>query len=166
MASKKVIWFIVGLGGVVLLAGAGLIAVVTYSIFQHLEVRSMSSASAEQEYEQVRSRLVNRAPLVEIDSDNWDSIRVNRPPEQSDSKPLTTLRILAWDPRDAKLARFELPFWLLRLNLRGHPVNWQWNQHLRLENLKLTTEDLERHGPGLVLDFQGRRGERVLVWSD
>jgi len=166
MASKKVIWFIVGLGGVVLLAGAGLIAVVTYSIFQHLEVRSMSSASAEQEYEQVRSRLVNRAPLVEIDSDNWDSIRVNRPPEQSDSKPLTTLRILAWDPRDAKLSRFELPFWLLRLNLRSHPVNWQWNQHLRLENLKLTTEDLERHGPGLVLDYQGRRGERVLVWSE
>ena len=166
MAAKKVVWVIAGLGGVVLLAGAGLIAVLTYSIFHHLEIRSMSSASADEEYEQVRSRFLNRAPLVEIDSDNWDSIRVNRPQEQSDSKPLTALYMLAWDPRDGKLARFELPFWLLRLNLRSHPVNWRWNHYMRLENLKLTVEDLERHGPGLVLDFQGRRGERVLVWSE
>jgi hypothetical protein len=36
---------------------------------------------------------------------------------------------------------------------------------VRLEDLKLSVEDLERYGPSLVLDQTNAGGDRVLVWS-
>jgi hypothetical protein len=33
------------------------------------------------------------------------------------------------------------------------------------DELNMSVEDLERHGPGIVLDTTSRNGERVLVWA-
>jgi hypothetical protein len=34
------------------------------------------------------------------------------------------------------------------------------------ERTRLTVEDLERHGAGLVLDHRNARGAQVLVWTE
>jgi hypothetical protein len=37
---------------------------------------------------------------------------------------------------------------------------------IEADDLRVTVEDLERHGPGLVLDHQSRHGGRVLAWTE
>jgi hypothetical protein len=70
---------------------------------------------------------------------------------------------MAFDPDDARVVRVEIPFWLLRLKLRGG-IDFN-GRRMELDDLKLTVEDLERYGPALVVDHQGSSGERVVVWS-
>jgi hypothetical protein len=33
-------------------------------------------------------------------------------------------------------------------------------------SLNVTADELERHGPGLILDYTTPGGERVLVWAE
>jgi len=40
------------------------------------------------------------------------------------------------------------------------------NGAVELESGDLTFEDIERHGPGLLLDVVDTRGAQVLVWAE
>ena len=71
---------------------------------------------------------------------------------------------MAFDPNDGRIVRVDIPFWLLRLKLRGSAIDFNGNR-MELEDLKLTVEDLERFGPTLIVDHKSSGGERVLVWS-
>jgi hypothetical protein len=37
---------------------------------------------------------------------------------------------------------------------------------LRRVTLTVTPEDIDRRGPGLLLNWSGRKGERLLVWTE
>jgi hypothetical protein len=74
------------------------------------------------------------------------------------------LNVLAFDPDDGRIVRISIPFWLLRMKMRGATVDFNGNK-MDLEDLKLTVEDLERFGPTLIVDHRNVHGERVLVWS-
>ena len=71
---------------------------------------------------------------------------------------------MAFDPKDGRIVRVDIPFWLLRLKLRGSAIDFNGNR-MELEDLKLTVEDLERYGPVLVVDHRAQTGQHVLVWS-
>jgi hypothetical protein len=80
---------------------------------------------------------------------------------------LESLRVLAYDRHAGKLVRVSIPFWLLRmapsknlsfLNDNGIDVD--------SDRVRLTVDDLERRGPGLLIDSQDRRGSLVLVWTE
>ena len=51
------------------------------------------------------------------------------------------------------------------LDVDGHRILDVRVDDLRLHNIKVEPEDLERAGPGLVLNLDDGRG-RVLVWSE
>jgi hypothetical protein len=59
-----------------------------------------------------------------------------------------------------------MPFWLLRMT-KGQPIRISSNDDPGSDavKLKITVEDLERRGPGLILDHKEASGERVLVWA-
>ncbi len=167
MATRKGLWIALGTCGVVAFAGAAFIGIVIFAVVRHLEIRPLSNASAEQEYGQLRDRFAGGTPLIEIDRDNPGRIQVHRPAERPASNSITALHIFAWNPRDRKVVRLDVPLWLLRLQPRSNSIHWNWSgDDLDLEDIRVTVEDLERHGPGLVLDFEGHRGERLLVWSE
>ena len=80
---------------------------------------------------------------------------------------LESLRVLAYDRRAGKLVNVSIPFWLLRLApsnkfsfLSDNGIDFD------TERVHLTLEDLERRGPGLILDQADRRGSQVLVWTE
>ena len=58
----------------------------------------------------------------------------------------------------------DLPFWMLRLKMRGSRFD-VGGSNVDLEKLRLTVEDLERYGPTLIVDHKGSDGSRVLIWS-
>ncbi len=167
MNRKKWIWIAVGLLAAALLACGGLIGTVVYLSLRHLNVQRVSGESADREFEQVRARFAGKIPLIEVDEEDWDRPRIHQPSEAAAAHaPLQTMHVMAWNERDGKLVKLDLPFWILRLSPRQKSYVFSSNDFGDLERLNLGAEDLERYGPGLLLDHRGRRGERVLVWTD
>ncbi len=167
MSRKKWIWIGVGLLAAALLACGGLIGTVVYLSLRHLNVQRVSTESADREFEQVRARFAGKTPLIEINEEDWERPRINPPAEAAAAhQPLQTMHIMAWNERDGKLVKMDLPFWILRLNSGRNSYVFSSNEFGDLERLNLSAEDLERYGPGLLLDHRGRRGERVLVWTE
>ena len=167
MNRRKWIWIAVGLLTAVLLACGGLVGTIAYFSLRHLNVQRASTESADGEFEQVRVRFAGKTPLIEIDEDNWERPRVNEPVEAAaPHPPLQTLHVMVFNERDGKLVRLDLPFWVLRLGSKRKSYVFSSNEFGDLERLNITQEDLERFGPGLLVDHRGRRGERVLVWTE
>jgi hypothetical protein len=164
MAVKTWVWVVVGVAivgvlGLFALAGAGI-----YFFSRAIETRTVTPESADQLFAEARSRFPKDRPLIEVDEDD----RVHRVTSPGDRptapNPPSQLHVLAYDADDEKIVRVTLPFWLLRLGDSG-AIDLGSHHELDLEKVKLDIDELERIGPALILDHRGRRGERVLVWS-
>ncbi len=165
MAGKVKTWVwvvvavvVIGILGIIALAGAGI-----YFFSQHIDTRTESPAGAAREFAQISGRFTGQKPLIELDErGRYLRSHTDRQATPGAETP-DTLHVMAFDPDDARIVRVEIPFWLLRLKLRGG-IDFNGNR-MELEDLKLTVEDLERYGPALVVDHQGPSGERVVAWS-
>jgi hypothetical protein len=158
------IWIVVGVVAfgilcVIVMAGAGM-----YYVARNIETRTVSSATASDEFEAIRKKFAGQKPLIELD-DRGNFLRANtdRPAPTNAARP-ETLYVLAFDPDDGGLVRVSVPFWLLRIKTNNSHISFSGNQ-VDLEDLKLSVEDLERFGPSLILDQKNGGGDRVLVWS-
>lgn len=161
---KAWVWVIVaivviGVLGVVAMAGIGL-----YFFSQHVETRTASPTNAARDFEQVKVRFGGQKPLIELD-EHGRYLRSNtdRTPPANAKSP-ESINVMAFDPDDGRIVRLSIPFWLVRMKMRGATIDLNGN-HMDLEDLRLTVEDLERFGPTLIVDHKNASGERVLVWS-
>ena len=158
---KTWVWVVVGIVAagilfVVAMAGAGI-----YFFSQNIKHSQATPTAAAAEFESVRARFVGQKPLIELDA-RGEFLRANTDRPNGSVRP-ETLYVLAFDPDDGGLVRVKVPFWLLRMKMKG-TVNFS-GTGMDLEDLKLTVEDLDRYGPTLVLDQRNDGGDRVLVWS-
>jgi flagellar basal body-associated protein FliL len=166
MAGKVKAWIwvvvaivVIGVLGVVAMAGIGL-----YFFSQHVETRTVSPANAARDFEQVKLRFAGEKPLIELD-EHGRYLRSNTdrtPPPNV--KPPESINVMAFDPNDGRIVRLTIPFWLVRMKMRGTTIDLN-GKHMDLEDLRLTADDLERFGPTLIVDHKSGSGERVLVWS-
>ena len=114
------------------------------------------------QFDQARARFAGRTPLIDLASDDQP---VLHRPATTERHEIRALRALVYDPSKGTLSHMDLPGWLLRVTSAGGRI--------RLANLgvvddraqRVTYEDLERQGPGVVLDVS-RRGRRILVWTE
>jgi hypothetical protein len=150
---------VIGVLCVVAMAGIGL-----YFFSQHVETRTASPANAARDFEQVKARFAGQKPLIELD-EHGRYLRSNtdRTPPANAKSP-ESINVMAFDPDDGRIVRLSIPFWLVRMKMRGATIDLNGN-HMDLEDLRLTAEDLERFGPTLIVDHKNSSGERVLVWS-
>jgi hypothetical protein len=150
---------VIGILGVVAMAGLGL-----YFFSQHIDTKTASPAAAARDFEQVKRQFSGQKPLIELD-EHGRYLRSNsdRQPPQN-ARPPDALNIMAFDPDDGRIVRVSIPFWLLRMKMKGTTIDFNGNR-MELEDLKLTVEDLERFGTSLIVDHRATSGERVLVWS-
>src|SRR5262249_32842539 len=132
---------------------------------RHINAQPMSAESASAEFQSARARFAGQQPLIELAQHERPIVHMRTP---KNAPELQSLRVLAYDPREGKLVRVSLPFWLLRLA----PAS----RHMRLgtaemdfdsDRLHLTMDDIERAGPGLLLDTESPGdGVLVLVWTE
>jgi hypothetical protein len=157
-------WVKVTLTGVALLAAGFLVlsGVGAYFALRHLDTRTATESEALREVDAVRARFGTRPPLVEVAAGGrLTDARVNRL-QGTDARPVETIHILTWTSDDGELVRAEVPLWLMRFS----SVNILSQLGMAPERLRLTVQDIERYGPGIVVDY-GRPGtDRVLVWVD
>jgi hypothetical protein len=164
-AKKRTwLWIVLGVFLVfVMLAVGGLFFAVSF-FRQNMSVTEMSVASADSEFEAVRARFAGQQPLIQL-VDGRPQYVDERAAEPPSSKPLSTMHILAWDDDEEQLVRLSVPFWLLRL--KSGPIQLSaYSQGWDDRGVSFRIEDLERHGPGVVLDVNESREGRVLIWAE
>jgi hypothetical protein len=149
-------------GVLVLLAIVGLGSAV-WLFMRSFGFEKADQASAAQQFDTIRGRFAGVTPVLEIRDE--EPVVARRPQAEASGTRLTTMHIVAWDPDDDDFVRISLPFWLLRL--KSGPIEISSDRRwMGEEDLGITVEELERYGPTLVLDLSGRRGARVMVWTE
>jgi hypothetical protein len=161
---KTWIWVVIGIVVVGILCIIAVAGVGIFYFSQHIRTEAASPANAARNFEQITKQFAGQKPLIELD-DRGHYLRSNTErPAPPNAKPPGDLHVMAFDPDDGRIVRISIPFWLLRMKMRGTTIDFNGNR-MDLEDLKLTVEDLERFGPTLIVDHKNTSGERVLVWS-
>ena len=159
-------WVVVVFGVAVLIifVGIGAIIAITAWFQQNLDVQTLTTVEAEVEFENIRKRFAGRGPLLEM-KNGRPSYTADASSQRSESTSLTTLHVLAFEPDKQHLARISLPFWLLRM--KSDPIEFgSYASGLDDEGVNLRPEDLEKYGPGIILDTVTPNGERVMLWTE
>ena len=159
MANKKT-WISILIAVFIIagIAAIGLVAGSAFWISRHVSTELTSTESAEAEFNRERARFAGQQPFVEISGgENNPSVRRLPLTAGAERVELQTLHARVYDPDEGKIVRVEIPFWLIR-----------FGKHISLmpEMGSVTMEDLERHGPGLIVNGKGDDGEQILVWIE
>ena len=97
-------------------------------------------------------------------------VAVHRGMESASPVRLRTLHVMAWDPGSGRLLTIAFPFWFVRAKMKatinlGTLLSATFGDRVDID-LGITQEDLQRRGPGLVLDHTIPGGGRVLIWTE
>jgi hypothetical protein len=164
--KKKRTWLWILLGVFflfVVVAVGGIIFSVAF-VRQSMTITGMSSSNADQEFEAIRARFAGQQPLIQM-IDGQPQYVAERATQSASTVPLKSMHVMAWDDEEGQLVTFSLPFWLLRM--KSGPIRLSaYSQGWDDRGVSFRIEDLERHGPGLVLDVQERREGRVIIWAE
>ena len=168
MAMKKWVPIVAGIVIFVVIVGLGLVAGAVYLFTRQVEVQTMASAAAgSEEFEKLRGALAGQTPFIELPAEDWDGEPiVHRELATHATGKVTVVHVRVWEPRERKLVRVDLPMWTLRLMGRKPMTIETGGRSFGRVPLKVSAEDIDRRGPGLIIDHTGRRGERLLVWSE
>jgi hypothetical protein len=158
-------WAPIVFGVAVFVVFVGISAVVvSVSWFRdHLRIEAASGSGADAAFEEVRQRFATRAPLLEMHGTG--EARRNAPARDAPRTSLSTLHVLAWDAEEEKLARIDIPFWFLRL--KETPIRFgTYASGLDALNISLTAAEIERYGPGVIVDISREGRDRALLWVE
>jgi hypothetical protein len=162
---KKRTWLWVVLGVVFVmfvLAVGGIIFTVAF-FRQSMTIAPMTETRATEEFDAVLKRYPGQQPLIRM-VDGRPEFIADRATQTPSTAPLTTMRVMAWDDDEEQLVTFSIPFWLLRM--KSGPIELSaYSQGWDDRGVSFKIEDLERAGPGIVMDFSERDG-RVLIWAE
>ena len=140
--------------GVVALMGTG-----AFIILRNLRITRPAANTLDARFDDVRHRFPARPPLIQIDDPLHGRVHVNHPPDSAPLQRLDRFEILAWQAEDEKLVQTRAPIWMMRFSM----LNLLSEFGLAPGSLRLTVDDVQRYGPGVVIDFTSPKGDRVLV---
>ena len=158
------LWVVLGIFFVFAVVAIGGIIFSVAFVRQSMNITDMSPDNADKEFEAVRAKFAGRQPFIEMVDGRPQYVADNATTTPS-TAPLKSMHVMAWDDAEGKLVTFSLPFWLLRMKsgpIRLSAYSEGWDDR----GVSFRIEDLERHGPGLVMDVQERREGRVLIWAE
>jgi len=156
-------WVKATLGAAVLIAAAfiALAGTGTYFVFRHLEKRPAGEAESVKAIDAIKARFGTRPPLVEIVDPRSADIRINRPDVAGASR-VDTVHVVNWKTDTGELSTADFPLWLMRFS----SVNILSQIGVAPAKFRLTVSDVERYGPGILVDYGAPGADRVLVWVD
>jgi hypothetical protein len=165
-APKKRNWIAIVVGVLLLfgILGVGCVVITVSWFGQRLSVTSAEEHAAEQQFEEIRERFAGQQPLLEL-VDGKPQLNAERGSQKPAQTSLTTLHVVAYDRDEGNLVRFALPFWLLRLKsgpIRISAYQQGWDDR----GVSFRVEDIEKHGPGIIVDVAQPGEGRVIIWAE
>jgi anionic cell wall polymer biosynthesis LytR-Cps2A-Psr (LCP) family protein len=165
-APKKRNWIAIILGVLLLMGilGVGCVVITVSWFRQNMSVTETGEEAAMQQFDDVRKRFPGQEPLIQL-VDDKPQIAEARANEAASQTPLKTMHVMAYDTDEGNMVNFSLPFWLVRM--RSGPIKISaYQQGWDDRGVSIRIEDIEKHGPGIIVDAT-RPGEgRVLVWAE
>ncbi len=139
--------------------------VLTVSWFrQNITITRTSEETAVRRFDEVRSRYPGQEPLIQL-VDGRPQYLAERATQSTAARPLSSIHVLAYDRDEGSTVTFSLPFWLLRM--KSGPIRLSaYHQGWDDRGVSFRVEDLEKHGPGIVLDVTEPNEGRVLIWAE
>jgi hypothetical protein len=138
--------------------------VLTVSWFrQNMSVSETTTEAAERQMDAVRERFSGQQPLIQLIDGKPQY--VDRAGQASASTRLTSLHVMAFDDAEGNLVQFSLPFWILRLKsgpIRISAYQQGWDDR----GVSFRVEDIEKHGPGIIVDVTEPNEGRVVMWAE
>lgn len=163
MKARRWAPIVFGVAVFVVFVGLGAAVVGISWVRDHLDIETANADGADAAFAEIRQRFASKAPLLELQGTSV--ARRNPPPEDAPRIRLSTLHVLAWDDREDKLARFDLPFWLFRL--KETPIRFgTYATGLDELQISLTASEIERYGPGIIVDVSRQGRDRALLWVE
>jgi hypothetical protein len=159
------LWVILGILFVLFIVGVGVVFMAVSFFRQNVTFAdNIGESEANREFAAVLAKFPGQQPLIRL-VNGEPQYFADRASQTSSTKPLTTMHVLAFDPDDGDMATFSLPFWLLRMKsgpirLSAYSQGWDDN------GVSFKIEDLEKAGPGIVIDVTRPREGRFLVWVE
>jgi hypothetical protein len=151
-------WLIAGL----VVAATGGLLFSGWAFTRWVDLTRVEPGAAASAFEAARAPWQGRPPLVSFEE---NGAMVRHEGERNPPGRPRVLRALLYQPTEQRLVRAEVPMWFLKM--KGPAARYALRgTGLDLDALGLTPADLERHGPGLVLDHVGPSGEPLLVWTE
>ena len=153
----------VSLAGIalVVIAFAALAGTGAYFVLRNLDTRTATEAETLREFDAVRARFGARQPLVEITNPQSGDIRINRL-VHPEGRRASTLHVFTWNADDGEVFRTAVPVWLMRFST----LNILSTLGVAPEKFSLTAQEVERYGPGIVVDYRRPGQNHVLIWVE
>lgn len=136
----------------------------------HHESNTISTQAADAEFSQLRSRFSNQQPLIDM------SLR--QPVETSTLRQsvtsLHTFHTVILDTRGSqRIVHITVPFWFARL-FADRDGRFRWLGQLTFlddtefdsETIRLSLDQIEQWGPGLIVDYQHPSGGQFISWVE
>jgi hypothetical protein len=166
-AKTKRTWIsiAVAIAIIIVILGVAVLGTAVYVFRRHITAQFVSTQTAQEEFQRTRQRFAGQQPLIDLSHGPHNPVVHER---TGTGAAIETLRVLAFDPAAGKLVRVALPFWLLRMApSKNFTFRSAGDFDFDSDRLHLTVDDLERAGPGLILDTRDpRKGTLVLVWAE
>ena len=159
------LWVILGILFVLFIVGVGVVFMAVSFFRQNVDIaREMDESDANREFDAILARYPGQQPLIRL-VDGRAEFVADRPRQPGSNKPLETMHVIAFDEDEEEMAKISLPMWLLRMRSRPIELNaysrgWDYN------GVSFKIEDVEKAGPGIVIDVTRPREGRLLIWVD
>ena len=167
-APKKTrtwIWIVLGVFIFLVFVAIGGVFVAVSFFRQSFSVsENITQTNAESQFAAIRAKFPGQEPLIQM-REGRPEIVAERASQAPSSKPLSMLHIIAFDRDEEKVVNFSLPFWILRMKsgpIRINAYQQGWDDH----GMSFRIEDIEKHGPGIIVDHTERDEGRVLIWAE
>ncbi len=166
LPRKKHRWIPILIGVVLLIGVVAIGAIVLTAVWfrQNLTITQGSEDAATQQFDEVRRRYPGQEPLIKL-VDGRPQYVAERASLDAPGVTLSSIHVIAYDRDEGSTVRFSLPFWLLRMKsgpIRISAYQQGWDDH----GVSFRVEDIERHGPGIIVDVVEPGEGRVLIWAE
>jgi hypothetical protein len=166
--SSTTLLIALGLGTVLVIVS--IVGAVASFYWRCHDSRPASAATAEAEFLGLRARFADQRPLLDM--------RERRAREEGKVAgavgPLRWFHTVIFDTRGGqRLVHITVPYWFARRSA-GHAGQFRWLGALTFlddtefdpEAIRLSLDQIERHGPGLIVDHRHSSGGQFLAWVE
>jgi hypothetical protein len=136
--------------------------------FQHRESQKASAQTADAEFQRLRARFADQRPLLDM----HERRSVGQVGGPQPGAPLHSFNTIIFDTRGSdRMVRIRVPYRFARLFGRR---DFRWLGELTFlddtefdpEPIQLSLAQVERHGPGLVVDYRHPSGGQFIAWVE
>lgn len=138
-------------------------------LFAHRQSVATSAAEAGREMGRLRARFAGQAPLVDMAARRARAENATAP-----ARRVRAFHTVILDTRGStRVVRLTVPRWFGRL-FAGRSGELKWLGELTwlddtefdAEPIRLSWEQVDRHGPGLLVDYRHPSGGQFIAWAD